>query len=109
MKSQLFPCRKEDDLITKLSLSIGYYWMNDQDILMRPLMESLKKLVEKIETPLAFASEDCYQHLPQIKNLEKLMTTLLCRLKKEIFKEEQGLPKGRFNILCDALLDLFAG
>jgi hypothetical protein len=43
-------------------------------------MESLDKIVQKMEAPIAFASGDAFNRLPQIKNLETVMTSLLRHL-----------------------------
>jgi ATP-dependent DNA helicase RecG len=47
-------------------------------------MESLKRILEKIETPLVFSSKDSYKHLPLIKDFEGTMTTFLRQLKNEL-------------------------
>ena len=46
-------------------------------------MESLNKIVEKMEAPLLFAAGNSYNRLSLIKNLETVMTFLLRRLKEE--------------------------
>ncbi len=71
-------------------------------------MESLKKLVEKMEAPLLFATENTYKRLPLVKNLETVMTFLLQRLKEELHSEPQ--PRNdEIDRLSSALLELFDG
>ena len=47
-------------------------------------MESLDKIVHKMEELFAFATGDSYNRLALIKNLEKVMTSLLRNVKREI-------------------------
>jgi ATP-dependent DNA helicase RecG len=71
-------------------------------------MESLKLLVEKMEAPLLFATDNTYKRLPLVKNLETVMTFLLQRLKKELHSEPQ--PRNdEIDRLSSALLELFNG
>ena len=72
-------------------------------------MESLDKIVDKMEAPIAFASGDGYSRLSQIKNLETVMTSLLRHLKEGIRAEECRSRKDELDGLSDALLNLFSG
>ena len=72
-------------------------------------MESLDKIVDKIEAPLAFAMGDSYNRLSLIKNLETVMTSLLRHLKQGIGREEQRSRKDELDGLSDTLLNLFDG
>jgi len=76
---------------------------------MKPPIKVLNILLEKMEAPLAFASGDAYHHLSQIKNLEKLMTSLLRQVKEELPRGDHTSRKGHIDRLCDAILDLFDG
>jgi ATP-dependent DNA helicase RecG len=72
-------------------------------------MESLDKIVQKMEAPIAFASADTYNRLSQIKNLEKVMISLLRRMKEGIRGEEYRSRKNELDRLSDSLLNLFGG
>ena len=72
-------------------------------------MESLDKIVDKMEAPLAFAMGDSYNRLSLIKNLETVMTSLLRHLKQGIGREEQRSRKDELDGLSDTLLNLFDG
>ena len=71
-------------------------------------MESVKKLVEKMEAPLLFVMDNTYKRLPLVKNLETVMTFLLKRLKEELHSEPQPLTD-QIDKLSSALLELFDG
>ncbi len=71
-------------------------------------MESLHKIVEKMEAPLLFATGNAYEHLPLIKNLETVMTFLLRRLREELHGKPQSLSK-EIDRFIDILLQLFNG
>jgi ATP-dependent DNA helicase RecG len=72
-------------------------------------MEFLNKIVDKMEAPLAFATGDSYNRLSQIKNLEKVMTSLLRQVKEGIMGEEHRSRKNQLDVLCEAMLNLFDG
>ena len=72
-------------------------------------MESLDKIVERMESPLAFASGDSYNRISLIKNLGTVMTSLLRHLKEGIGREEQRSRKDELDGLSDTLLNLFGG
>jgi ATP-dependent DNA helicase RecG len=72
-------------------------------------MGSLDKIVQKMEGPIAFASEDTYIRLSQVKNLETVMISLLQNMKEEIRQEEHRPRQDELNGLSDELLDLFGG
>jgi ATP-dependent DNA helicase RecG len=72
-------------------------------------MESLDKIVQKMEAPIAFASGDAYNRLSQIKNLEKVMISLLRRMKEGIRGEEYRSRKNELDRLSDSLSNLFGG
>jgi len=72
-------------------------------------MESLDKIVQKMEAPIAFASGDAYSRLSQIKNLEKVMISLLRRMKEGIRGEEYLSRKNELDGLSDSLSNLFGG
>ena len=71
-------------------------------------MESIKKIVEKMEAPLLFAAENTYKRLPLIKNLETVMTFLLQRLGEELHREAQP-QNDEIDKLSSALAELFDG
>jgi ATP-dependent DNA helicase RecG len=66
-------------------------------------MESLKKLLQKIEQPLSFASKDNYKNLSHIKDLGKSLLNLLASLKG-------SLPAGNNDSsnLVEELLKIFS-
>lgn len=68
-------------------------------------MESLEKIVEKMEAPLLFAAGNGYNRLPLIKNLGVVMAFLLRRLKKEL-NNKQPLNT-EMDGLSDTLMALF--
>jgi ATP-dependent DNA helicase RecG len=72
-------------------------------------MESLDKIVERMESPLAFASGDSYKRVSLIKNLGMVMTSLLRQLENEIQRDGNRLPRqnelGRFLAMLLALFD----
>jgi ATP-dependent DNA helicase RecG len=72
-------------------------------------MESLDKIVQKMEAPIAFASGDAFNRLSQVKNLEAVMTSLLRHLKEGIRHEKYRSRKDELDGLSDALLSLFGG
>jgi ATP-dependent DNA helicase RecG len=72
-------------------------------------MESLDKIVDKMEAPLTFATGDSYNRLSLIKNLETVMTSLLRHLKQEIGREKHPSRKDELDGLSDTLLNLFDG
>jgi ATP-dependent DNA helicase RecG len=72
-------------------------------------MESLGKILKKMEAPLAYATGDSYNRLSQIKNLEKVMTSLLRQVKSGIICEEHRSRKDQLDVLCDAMLNIFDG
>ena len=70
-------------------------------------MESLEKIVEKLEAPLLFASGDSYKRLLLIKNLGAVMISLLRRLRKDLADKSKPL-KDEIDRLSHSLLELFA-
>jgi ATP-dependent DNA helicase RecG len=71
-------------------------------------MESMEKIVEKIEAPLSFAAGNGYNRLPLVKNLGTVMTFLLRRLRQELNSKPQH-PNGEMDRLSGELLELFDG
>ena len=45
-------------------------------------MDSLEKIVEKMEAPLIFTTENAYNRLSLVRNLETVMTSLARRIKE---------------------------
>lgn len=72
-------------------------------------MEFLDQIVRRMEAPIAFASEDAYNRLSQVKNLERVMISLLRHMKEGIQFEEHRSRKGELDGLSDQLLNLFGG
>jgi ATP-dependent DNA helicase RecG len=72
-------------------------------------MESLIQIVQKMEAPVAFASENAYCRLSQVKNLETVMISLLRRLKEEICQDGHRLQKAELDRRSDELIILFSG
>jgi ATP-dependent DNA helicase RecG len=70
-------------------------------------MDSLDKIVQKMEAPVAFASGDGYNRLSQIKNLETVMNSLLQHMKEGIRAKEYRSRKDELVTVYDALLKLF--
>ena len=71
-------------------------------------MESLEKIMEKMEAPLLFAAGNGYNRLPLIKNLGGVMISLLRRFRKELSSRPQPL-NSEMDGLSDTLLGLFDG
>jgi ATP-dependent DNA helicase RecG len=71
-------------------------------------MESLKKIMEKIEAPLLFAAGNGYNRLPLIKNLGGVMISLLRCFKKGLGSGPQPL-NDKMDGLSETLLGLFDG
>jgi ATP-dependent DNA helicase RecG len=72
-------------------------------------MESLGKILEKMEAPLSFAAEDSFERLSLIKNLEAVMTSLVRQLRDGISREAPETQKGELERIAVALLNLFDG
>ena len=70
-------------------------------------MDSLEKMVEKMEAPLIFAAEGAYERLSLVRNLETVITSLARRIKN---RADGGIPKSQGSeikrIAC-LLLKLF--
>lgn len=69
-------------------------------------MESLEGIVEKMEAPLLFASEDSYHRLPLIKNLGAVMTALIERLD---LNKKTNPSNSELDRISHALAELFNG
>jgi len=73
-------------------------------------MEPLDKILKKMESPLAFASGDSYNHISLIKNLGTVMTSLLRQLEEGIRRDGDRSPRqNEFDRLLAMLLELFDG
>lgn len=73
-------------------------------------MESLDKIVERMESPLAFASGDSYSRISLIKNLGTVMISLLRQLEQAIRQDEGRLPqRNEIDRLLAELFELFDG
>jgi len=73
-------------------------------------MESLDKIVGRMESPLAFASEDSYNRISLIKNLGTVMTSLLRQLEEGIRRDfDQSPRQNELDRLLTMLLALFDG
>jgi len=73
-------------------------------------MESLDKIVGRMESPLAFASEDSYNRISLIKNLGTVMTSLLRQLEEGIRRDfDQSPRQNELDRLLAMLLALFDG
>lgn len=71
-------------------------------------VESVNKIVEKMEVPLLFAAGNAYEHLPLVKNLETVMTILLRRLRDQLHRKLQP-QNDEMDRLSYKLLKLFNG
>lgn len=67
-------------------------------------MDALKEILQKIEQPLRFASQDHYKNLSNIKDLGKFLLLLLPRLKNSSFSGTHQ----EINPLADDMLRIFA-
>lgn len=73
-------------------------------------MESLDKIVERMESPLAFASGDSYNRISLIKNLGTVMTSLLRQMEERIRPDGDRSPQqNELDRLLAMLLELFDG
>jgi len=73
-------------------------------------MESLDKIMERIESPLAFASGNSYNRISLIKNLGTVMTSLLRKMKAGIRRDGDRSPRqNELDRLLAMLLELFDG
>jgi len=73
-------------------------------------MVSLDKIVEKMESPLAFASGDSYNRISLIKNLGVVMTSLLRQMEEGIRRDGERSPRqNELDRLLALLLELFDG
>ena len=71
-------------------------------------MESLDKIVERMESPLAFASGDSYNRISLIKNLGTVMTSLLRQMEEGIRHDGERSPRqNELDRLLAMLLELF--
>jgi len=72
-------------------------------------MDSLEKIVERIESPLVFATESADDRLSLVRNLETVMTSLAQRIKDRV--EREIPPSQRFEIerIAGLLMELFNG
>jgi ATP-dependent DNA helicase RecG len=109
LESQFFPCGISEYLISIRHLSIRYHYMIFACILIGVRMESLDQIVQRMEAPIAFASEGAYSRLSQVKNLEMVMISLLRQLKEVIRNEGLRSRKDQLDALSDELLSLFGG
>ena len=72
-------------------------------------MVFLSQIVKKMEAPVAYASENAYRRLAQVKNLETVMTALLRQFKERIREEVHRSRKEALDGPCDQLILLFSG
>ena len=72
-------------------------------------MESLGKILEKMEAPLSFAAGDSFDRISLVKNLEAVMTSLARQLQDGINREAPETQKGELERIAVALLNLFDG
>jgi ATP-dependent DNA helicase RecG len=71
-------------------------------------MESLEKIVEKMEAPLSFAAGNSFSRIALVKNLESVMTALVRQLQDGI-QCETSTRKGKLRRISLALMNLFNG
>jgi ATP-dependent DNA helicase RecG len=72
-------------------------------------MESLGKILEKMEAPLSFAAGDSFDRISLVKNLEAVMTSLARQLQDGINREAPETQKVELERIAVALLNLFDG
>lgn len=73
-------------------------------------MDSMDKIVERMESPLAFASEDSYSRISLIKNLGTVMISLLRQMEEEIrHNGDRSAPRNEIDRILVVLLELFNG
>ena len=75
---------------------------------MESAMEPLERIVEKMEAPLLFASQDGYRRLPRIRNLGEVMISLVRILIDHLEKKPNAMAD-EMGRLSRALLALFDG
>jgi ATP-dependent DNA helicase RecG len=72
-------------------------------------MDSLEKIVERIETPLIFATEGAYNRLSLVRNLETVMTSLARRIKNRAMVEISEFQRIEIERIAGLLIKLFNG
>jgi ATP-dependent DNA helicase RecG len=73
-------------------------------------MESLDKIVERMESPMAFASGESYNRISLIKNLGTVMSSLLRQMEDGIRCDGERAPRqNEIDKLLAMLLELFDG
>ncbi len=72
-------------------------------------MDSLQKILEKMEAPLIFAAEGAYEHLSLVRNLETVITSLARRIRNSAdgIPEFQGSEVKRIACLLLTLFNRF--
>ncbi len=72
-------------------------------------MESLTKILEKLEAPLFFAAGNAFDRLMLIKNLETVMSSLLRQFQEEIDRAVPSLKMSELVRLSILLQNIFKG
>jgi ATP-dependent DNA helicase RecG len=72
-------------------------------------MNSLEKIVEKIEAPLIFATESAYDRLLLVRNLETVMTSLARQVKNRAKGEIPESERVEIERIAGLLIKLFSG
>lgn len=73
-------------------------------------MESLDKIVERMESPVAFASGDSYNRISMVKNLGTVMTSLLRQMEESIRLDGNRSPRrNELERILVLLLEIFDG
>lgn len=73
-------------------------------------VESISKIIEKLESPLLFASSDSYRRLSFLKNLEETVASLLKQMRTAIVENDvKPVSDVPIEHLIDEFSDLFSG
>ncbi len=72
-------------------------------------MDSLEKIVEKMEAPLIFTTENAYNRLSLVRNLETVMTSLARRIKNRVNGEIPESQRFEIERIARLLMKLFNG
>ena len=72
-------------------------------------MDSLEKIVERIEAPLVFTTESAYDRLSLVRNLETVMTSLARRIRDRVKGEIPESQRFEIERIAGLLMKLFNG
>jgi ATP-dependent DNA helicase RecG len=72
-------------------------------------MDSLEKIIEKMEAPLIFTTEGAYDHLSLVRNLETVVTSLARRIKNRVNGEIPESQRFEIKRITSLLMKLFNG